>query len=150
MGRRKDDVGTLLIDLGAAVPWWICLALAAGTYLLFHSFATIETGAGTSSDIAQVMPRQFIKTGSSILQYIVPLLFVIGAIVGLFRRRWRARPFDPVANGNTRNLVPGSSPFCPSCGSQMLLRAAKRGTNAGSRFWGCSHYPGCRGTRQFS
>jgi restriction system protein len=38
-------------------------------------------------------------------------------------------------------------PKCPSCGSEMVGRTAKRGANAGSKFWGCSQYPRCRGTR---
>lgn len=37
---------------------------------------------------------------------------------------------------------------CPSCGSEMRLRTARRGPSAGSRFWGCSRFPKCRGTRQ--
>jgi restriction system protein len=39
------------------------------------------------------------------------------------------------------------APKCPSCGSEMVGRTAKRGANAGSTFWGCSQYPRCRGTR---
>ena len=41
-------------------------------------------------------------------------------------------------------------PKCPHCGSPMVLRTATRGANAGEKFWGCSTYPGCRGTRQAS
>src|SRR5690606_17948127 len=37
---------------------------------------------------------------------------------------------------------------CPSCGSEMRLRTARRGLHPGSRFWGCSRFPKCRGTRQ--
>jgi predicted RNA-binding Zn-ribbon protein involved in translation (DUF1610 family) len=33
---------------------------------------------------------------------------------------------------------------CPKCGSTMVLRKAKRGTNVGQEFWGCSAYPKCR------
>ncbi len=36
---------------------------------------------------------------------------------------------------------------CPSCGTPMIRRTAKRGVNAGSDFWGCADYPKCRGTR---
>ncbi len=36
---------------------------------------------------------------------------------------------------------------CPLCGSPMLLRTAKRGHASGSRFWECSAYPKCKGTR---
>jgi restriction system protein len=38
-------------------------------------------------------------------------------------------------------------PTCPSCGTLMVLRTARRGKNPGSQFWGCSKYPGCRETK---
>jgi restriction system protein len=34
---------------------------------------------------------------------------------------------------------------CPRCGGSMVLRTAKNGFRAGTRFWGCSRYPACRG-----
>ena len=37
--------------------------------------------------------------------------------------------------------------LCPVCGARMVLRTARKGAKAGSQFWGCSSYPGCRGTR---
>lgn len=36
---------------------------------------------------------------------------------------------------------------CPKCGSAMVRRSARRGSNAGQAFFGCSQYPACRGTR---
>lgn len=33
---------------------------------------------------------------------------------------------------------------CPDCNSPMVLRTARRGTNAGSQFYGCSRFPKCR------
>lgn len=33
---------------------------------------------------------------------------------------------------------------CPKCGGQLILRTAKRGQNAGNKFWGCSNYPKCK------
>ncbi|MCB1948862.1 restriction endonuclease [Nitrosomonas sp.] len=38
-------------------------------------------------------------------------------------------------------------PDCPKCGQSMVKRIAKKGANAGSRFWGCSSFPICRGIR---
>jgi restriction system protein len=40
-----------------------------------------------------------------------------------------------------------SAPACPKCGSPMVRRTAKKGSNAGSQFWGCSSFPNCTGTR---
>ncbi len=33
---------------------------------------------------------------------------------------------------------------CPKCGSEMVLRVAKKGKNVGQKFWGCSKFPKCR------
>lgn len=40
-----------------------------------------------------------------------------------------------------------AAPACPRCGSAMVRRTARRGTNAGKQFWGCSSWPACQGTR---
>jgi restriction system protein len=39
-------------------------------------------------------------------------------------------------------------PLCPVCGSPMVLRTTRKGPHAGSTFWGCPHFPRCRGTRR--
>jgi restriction system protein len=38
-------------------------------------------------------------------------------------------------------------PACPLCSKPMVQRVARRGSNAGRTFWGCSAYPACKGTR---
>nr|WP_225917194.1 topoisomerase DNA-binding C4 zinc finger domain-containing protein [Pseudomonas xanthosomatis] len=40
--------------------------------------------------------------------------------------------------------------LCPSCGSPMRNRVAKRGRYAGKSFMGCSTYPKCLGTRSIA
>lgn len=39
---------------------------------------------------------------------------------------------------------------CLDCGAKMVLRTAKKGQNAGEKFWGCSAYPKCRATKPYS
>lgn len=36
---------------------------------------------------------------------------------------------------------------CPKCGGKLVLRTARKGSNAGSQFYGCSNYPKCKYTR---
>lgn len=36
------------------------------------------------------------------------------------------------------------TPMCPKCGSQMVLRTAKKSHQKGEEFWGCRNYPKCR------
>ncbi len=38
---------------------------------------------------------------------------------------------------------------CPKCGASMLERVAGKGANKGGKFWGCSQFPQCRGTRDY-
>lgn len=37
--------------------------------------------------------------------------------------------------------------LCPNCGAELVERVAKRGSNTGSKFLGCSDYPKCRFTK---
>ena len=50
---------------------------------------------------------------------------------------------DPSLEAGTAGSV-----SCPKCGSEMVLRTAKRGARSGQRFWGCSRFPACRGLRE--
>ena len=51
--------------------------------------------------------------------------------------------------GDTSNpVITADQPECPVCNSAMVKRTAKKGPNPGSQFWGCSRFPGCRGTRK--
>ncbi|MEI6195437.1 MAG: restriction endonuclease [Verrucomicrobiota bacterium] len=55
----------------------------------------------------------------------------------------------PTSNNlTTAATEPDETPFCPACGKVMVPRTARRGINAGNKFWGCPDYPGCKSTRQ--
>ena len=36
---------------------------------------------------------------------------------------------------------------CPRCGGNLVIRTAKKGSNVGRQFYGCSNYPKCKYTR---
>jgi restriction system protein len=62
-------------------------------------------------------------------------------MIGTARAPTPADAPEPVAPKAT-------TPSCPACQSNMVMRTAAKGAKAGSRFWGCSRYPACKGTRQ--
>ena len=37
---------------------------------------------------------------------------------------------------------------CPRCGGLLVLRKAKQGATAGTKFWGCKNYPQCKYTKR--
>ena len=61
--------------------------------------------------------------------------------------RSRQAPSDPSAPSNQSDPPDPPPPDCPKCGQRMVLRTARKGPHAGSRFWGCAAYPNCKGTR---
>ena len=90
---------------------------------------------------------------------VVPILVacaIVGTLLGV-AFKWLQRkavdlgraPLETTAKTlQTVSSAPaGVVPYCPNCSSLMVQRTARRGTNAGSKFWGCSSYPRCKGTR---
>lgn len=59
--------------------------------------------------------------------------------------RGAAQPSQAAAARSSHESVHAAS--CPTCGSEMVKRTAKKGANAGGQFLGCSTYPSCRGIR---
>ena len=52
---------------------------------------------------------------------------------------------NPANAPKTYGAQPSSAPICPKCGGEMVLKTARRGKYAGSKFWSCSTYPNCKG-----
>lgn len=48
----------------------------------------------------------------------------------------------------TNNLSEQNALKCPNCGKQLMIRTAKKGSNVGEKFYGCSGYPNCKYTRK--
>lgn len=72
---------------------------------------------------------------------------------GLIRQAQGASPQRPAPGATAAPMreqaaatVP-ALPTCPNCAKSMVERTAKRGANAGGKFWGCTGYPACKGVR---
>ena len=51
-------------------------------------------------------------------------------------------------NDTINETTKGDKLFCPLCGSELVLRKAKRGEYVGESFYGCSNYPKCKYIRK--
>lgn len=272
--RKKTSPIEDLLDIASSINWKISLAIAIISYFFFHYFSIQALPVATDLHSAtNSLPKQLFITFSKFLQYVIPVIFIIGACVSSFKSKqriklldkqsgiesirdmswqdfellvgeaFRRKGFEVRENGGggadggidlvlTKNgkksivqckrwktfsigvplirelygvmtserandcifvssgnytaearlfaedkpiwLIDGSellemiagvqvqpnikkpsvyqhpvatSPECPLCGSAMVKRIARKGANAGNEFWGCSAYPGCRGTR---
>jgi four helix bundle suffix protein len=59
--------------------------------------------------------------------------------------RQRKNRTDP---SDRTDRTENTAPVCSVCGKPMTLRTARKGSQAGSQFWGCSGYPECKGTKK--
>lgn len=53
-------------------------------------------------------------------------------------------PSETSKTESVGNLAVGEKKICPQCGAELVLRTAKKGSNAGNKFWGCSSFPKCK------
>jgi restriction system protein len=56
-----------------------------------------------------------------------------------------AQMIASVQQSGNMQAQPEVARACPKCGSEMVLREAKKGADSGKKFWGCSKFPDCRG-----
>ena len=143
MARNKSSVIEDLMVIAARLPWQVGVGLAVVSYFLLHYFATqapLTTNPTELKAMGKTLGDSMVHGAwtmlAGILQYLLPLVFAIGAGISALRSRGRK---------DSTGIQLKNGPSCPKCGSTMIRRTAKQGNNAGNSFWGCTNYPACRG-----
>ncbi|PAU76413.1 hypothetical protein CK501_15875 [Halovibrio salipaludis] len=91
MARKASALNDLL-RMATLMPWWASLLSALISFLVFHALSLIEITPSTTSTPNNPIPvpdnLSWILIGvfSTYLQYIVPLIFLMGMIANLVRR----------------------------------------------------------------
>jgi restriction system protein len=152
MARRKKSTGTnLFFDLTSRLPWWLSLGIAVVAYFALHRYATSPTPPIVPGKVPDLLSEVMFKGLATGGQYIIPILFVFAAILSVVRAKSSHAEDEPLprspSNLSSVRATSVQSIACPECGSAMVKRSAKRGSNAGNMFWGCTNYPRCKGTR---
>jgi restriction system protein len=88
MARRKSGL-TELLEFAAWLPWKVAAGLVPVSFTVLHIVATASlpmTGVGTVDDVAKAAIRTAIHLGASSFQVILPLAFLIGAVMSFAKR----------------------------------------------------------------
>lgn len=86
MARRKTGVLEDLLEITAALPWWMGVTFAAIAYGILHQYASLEISANDiSGQIGHRVVEQISRTLAYYGQYILPLLFFFGALVSFLK-----------------------------------------------------------------
>ena len=92
MRRRKRSGGVIddLLDIAASLPWQVSAALALLTFILLHAIAGQDPGVLTSTkDIGPFAAKGYMRALASIGQFVFPVIFIVGAVVGFISKRRR-------------------------------------------------------------
>lgn len=86
--KRNSGLAGEILALGAALPWWLSLPLAAIVYGVLHQIAAQPAPPVTAPGQAGgAVATQFLLQLARFGQYIIPLFLALGALASLMRRR---------------------------------------------------------------
>jgi restriction system protein len=88
MARRSSVIEDLM-ELSSRIPWTFSLGLALTLYLALHLVAqrySVQPVASEWAGVVSLSKRQLVVTLATILQIVLPLAFLTGAVVSVTRR----------------------------------------------------------------
>lgn len=106
--RRKTSPAEDWMELVALLPWWAGVALAIGLYLWLHALATAPLPPVTPGKLVDPTSMMW-KALATGLQYILPFLCIVGAIVSAVRRHQRKELAQQVAQNPSAEVLDGMS-----------------------------------------
>jgi restriction system protein len=135
--------GGIVVTSGRFTPEAVEFARVSGVVLLDGPAVTVLTAAGLPN------PQPTVLVPASTGAWVAAPAPASGSQAWPAPRRSQrvkapARPAPRPAKAST------APPACPICAAPMVQRKARRGPEAGSRFWGCSRFPGCKGVREIA
>ncbi|MDP2153869.1 MAG: restriction endonuclease [Methylotenera sp.] len=93
--RKKTSPIENLLDIASSINWKISLAVAIISYFFFHYFAIQALPVATNLHSAtNSLPKLIFISFSKFLQYVFPVIFIIGACVSSFRTKHRIKLLD--------------------------------------------------------
>lgn len=96
MARRKKGTPlNLLLDFAASISWKVSLPIAVISYIGFHYAASLPLPSPKDlNSFSDTIYRTLLVSLSKVLQYIIPVVFIIGAVVSVFKSKGRSKLLD--------------------------------------------------------
>ena len=101
MGRRQGGLSDLL-NVAARLPWKVSVALAPVSFVVLHVIAAMSVQTGSIADLSQMGPvvvRGYVHTFATILQFIFPVAFLLGAAASFVKGSRSTDLYEGVRGG---------------------------------------------------
>ena len=111
--RKKTSPLEDILDLLSLLPWWVCVVLAAVSYIVLSNLAVpikpsdIQGQGGAM--VGAMMQKAIIHGLATIGQYLVPLMCLIAAAISAWRRKQRRELIADVSQAESSDALDGMS-----------------------------------------
>jgi restriction system protein len=106
MARRQPNIAIGVMTWTSRVPWWVGLVLALLSFVALRFVAGIEaTPPNNVENVGGLVATGFVRAVASLLQWVLPVLFVVGAAVSAVNQLRRVSLHDDVAVDGTRRSL---------------------------------------------
>ena len=90
MSKKRQSPFEDFVNLIALMPWWIGALLAVISFLILHNIAAIKvTGSLKPAEIGHFLVKQMWVTMALFGQLILPVAFLLGAVISAVKNRKR-------------------------------------------------------------
>src|SRR5258708_7011621 len=107
MGRRKGEL-TLLMEIASKWPWKVSATLVPVNFVVCHfiaiAFANIPEPVNVAG-LGPVVVRQGIHALATLLEYVLPAIFMVAAVVSFINRSRSIELFDDVSSKSRVNVA---------------------------------------------
>jgi restriction system protein len=109
MPRRKNtSPAEGLMEVVALLPWWAGVVLALLSYFLLHQVAAQPAAVAVQSgQIGTVMTQSIWRGLATAGQYVLPMIFLVGAGLSAWRQRERRQLVENVTGGKAADVLDG-------------------------------------------
>lgn len=108
--RRRTSPLEDMIELAGMLPWWAGIVLAVLSYLVLSAAADRPLPVALApADAGQVMQAGVWRAFAMVGQYLLPFVFVAGALASVFRQRKRAALVKSTTQSGSADALDGMS-----------------------------------------
>lgn len=106
MSRKQQSPFEDIIDIASKLPWKVSCVLAVVSYLVLHGISGIKpsnpAGIGQMGDF---VAKQLFITLAMFGQFVLPLAFLVGALVSFLTARKRSKLYTTVAESSSNSAL---------------------------------------------
>jgi len=108
MARRRERKGLAddLLDITSKLPWWVGVGLAVVSFVVLHVVASQQiANPGSTAELGGFAAKSLYRSIASLLQFIVPPLCLVGALVSVIGQRKREKLVGFVAESGSASSL---------------------------------------------